>query len=303
MHPGCRHDRGGSLEPTALNPSATAKAFLRTSWYPLGQVIGGCGGVGAAGGRSPHQDARFRLRQPPAFRLFCAVVVPAERSKIALAGEPALIPRDRVVQVTAGGGTAAAWRGAGSGAGPDEVLEGAAGVVAGLGAGVVAGTAGDGDQRGLEGEGIVRGADARGRVAAAEAGVGGGSAVRVQRGEAPPGAGMAGGGCRQVACVVAVEDPVPVGFAGGVGAALVGGQGDGDGDQGGQAGAGVRGGAGSGAGTARAAAGTAGTARAAAGSVGSVGVCEAGAGAGRTGWGGVQARLVRGGAGPGRVPR
>ena len=55
-----------------------------------------------------------------------------------------------MVQVAAGGGAAAAGRGAGGVAGADQVLEGAAGVVADLAVGVVAGTAGDGGQRGGE---------------------------------------------------------------------------------------------------------------------------------------------------------
>ena len=75
-------------------------------------------------------------------------------------------------------------------------------------------------------------------VAAGEAGVGGGGAVGVQGGDAPAGAGVAGCGGGQVAGVVAVEQAEPGGFAGSVGPALVGGQGDGDGDQGGQARAG-----------------------------------------------------------------
>src|SRR6202044_3167995 len=117
------------------------------------------------------------------------------------------VPGGGVVQVAADRGAAAAGRGAGGVAGADQVLEGAAGVVADLAVGVVARTAGDGGQRGGEDsrwpgarrsgtrEPGARGSGAWGSgagwsgagwsgagwgVAAGEAGVGGGGAVGVQ---------------------------------------------------------------------------------------------------------------------------
>src|SRR5271169_1513427 len=68
-----------------------------------------------------------------------------EGSEVAFAGDAALVPGDGVVQVAAGGGPAAARRGAPGAAGADQVLEFAAGPVAGLGVGVVAVAAGDRD--------------------------------------------------------------------------------------------------------------------------------------------------------------
>src|SRR6202044_758386 len=104
------------------------------------------------------------------------MVVSAERGEIAFAGDPAVVPGDGVVQVAAGGGAAAARRGAPGVAGADQVGQLAAGTVARLGTGVVARTPGDGGQRGRQdawGPGA-------GRVAAGQAGVGGGGAVGVQ---------------------------------------------------------------------------------------------------------------------------
>src|SRR5271170_7074875 len=113
------------------------------------------------------------------------------------------------------------------------------------------------------------------RVTARYAAVGAGGTVGVQGGDAPPGAGVASRGGGQVAGVVGVYEAEPVGVAGGVGAALVGGQGDGDGDQGGQARPGRR--TGTGSGTVRAAlaaraARSAGTVRAGTGRAGRVAV-------------------------------
>jgi hypothetical protein len=85
-----------------------------------------------------------------------------------------------VVQVAAGGGPGAARRGAPTVTGPDQVLESAAGVIAGLGAGVVAGAAGDRDQRDVRDVRAVResGGPVPGglgsRAAAERAGPGGG---------------------------------------------------------------------------------------------------------------------------------
>src|SRR5580704_3779004 len=118
-------------------------------------------------------------------------MVTGEWGEVTFAGQATLVPRGGVVQVAAGGGPAAARGGAGGVAGADQVLEFAAGPVAGLGAGVVAGTPGDGGERGGEdaprpGGGrrvaVVRWSSAGWSgagwgVAAGEAGVGGGGAV------------------------------------------------------------------------------------------------------------------------------
>src|ERR1700721_1864058 len=118
---------------------------------------------------------------------------------------------------------------------------------------------------------------------AGEAGVGGGGAVGVQRGDAPAGAGVSCGGGGQVAGVVAVQCAEPVGFAGGLGAALLGLVRDGDGDQGGQARPGIRVGTGRGTGSA--------------GTVGTVGPVTSGAGRVSVRRAAVRERLVRIGAG------
>jgi hypothetical protein len=94
----------------------------------------------------PDQDAWFGLLELPSVTLFVFVVVPAQRGEVTFAGEAALVPGDGVVQVTAGGGSAAARGGAPGAAGADQVLEFAAGPVPGLGLGVVAVAAGDRDQ-------------------------------------------------------------------------------------------------------------------------------------------------------------
>src|SRR5580704_5626680 len=70
-------------------------------------------------------------------------MVTGEWGEVTFAGQATLVPRGGVVQVAAGGGTAAARGGAGGVAGADQVLEFAAGPVAGLGAGVVAGPRGE----------------------------------------------------------------------------------------------------------------------------------------------------------------
>ena len=129
-------------------------------------------------------------------------------------------------------------------------------VVAGLGVGVVAGPARDRDERGGGWRGGAAGGGRVGQAGrgapAGEAGVSGGGAVGVQRGDAPAGAGMARGGGGQVAGVVAVQQAEPAGFAGRVGPALVGGPGDGEGDQRREARPGARARAGRRTGTARA---------------------------------------------------
>jgi hypothetical protein len=109
-----------------------------------------------------------------------------------------------VIQVTAGGRPGAAGRGAGSAAGPDQVLELSAGVVAALCMSVIAGTAGNRDHRSVQGERVAWEAGAGRGAPAWQAGVGGGGAVGVQGGDAPARAGMAGGRSNQVAGVVTV---------------------------------------------------------------------------------------------------
>ena len=230
-------------------------------------MFGGGGGVGPTRGRPPDQDTGLRLLEPPPFGLFAPMVVPAERSEVAFAGEPALTPGDRMIQVAASRGLAAARRGAGRAPGADQVGQLAAGEVAGLGMGVVAGTAGDREQRAGEPEQVacgqgVRRAGARREAAAGQAGVGGGGAVGIQGGNTPPGAGVAGRGGGQVAGVVGVQRAEPVRFAGGLGPALQGSQRDGNGDQRREARPGGRFGSGGGARTTRTAGAIAGAASA-----------------------------------------
>src|ERR1700742_4346540 len=115
---------------------------------PLLGISGGRGGVVAAGGGGPPHDSGLGLVELPARGLFTAVVVTAERGQIALAGPAALVVGLGVVEVAADGGALAAGRAAGGGAGPDQVLELAAGLVARLLVTVVAdalGQRGDGD--------------------------------------------------------------------------------------------------------------------------------------------------------------
>jgi hypothetical protein len=50
----------------------------------LDRVVGGGRGVGAAGWCPPFQDTGFWLLQPPAFGLFAPMVMPAERTVLAL---------------------------------------------------------------------------------------------------------------------------------------------------------------------------------------------------------------------------
>ena len=113
-----------------------------------------------------------------------------------------------MVQVAAGRGPRAARCGAPAVASPDQVGQLAAGVVADLGMGVVAGAANDREQRGSQAGQVGRG------MSAGQTGVGGGGAVGVQRGNAPPGAGVASRGGGQVAGLVAVQHAEPVGLAG-----------------------------------------------------------------------------------------
>src|SRR5450755_3488415 len=96
----------------------------------------------------------------------------AQRGQITFAGDPAAMPRRGVIQVAVGGGMPAAWRGARGVAGGDQVAEFAAGPVAPLGLGVIAGAADDGAE--FQGAGV----GGAGGVAAGGAGVRGGGPVR-----------------------------------------------------------------------------------------------------------------------------
>src|SRR5260370_13870860 len=144
-----------------------------------------------------------------------------------------------MVQVTASRGSATARGGAPSAAGADQVLEFAAGPVAGLGVGVVAVAAGDRDhvdaqaahvvlragagrrvgaESGTTGDGEV--GAARWRVAARRAAVRGGGAIGVQSGDAPARAGVPGGSGDEVAGVGGVDQAERADLAGGLGHAL-----------------------------------------------------------------------------------
>ena len=66
------------------------------------------GGVAAAAGQGPGQDAWFGLVEPPAGFLLGLVMPAAQRIQIAFASLAALVVRDRVVVVTMRGRAAAA---------------------------------------------------------------------------------------------------------------------------------------------------------------------------------------------------
>jgi hypothetical protein len=112
----------------------------------LHRVFGGEGGVDASRRGAPDQDAGFRLLQGPSVTLFASVMVPAQRRKITLAGDAALLPGQGVIQIAPGGGPGAAGRGAPAAARADQVRQLAAGLVAGVGVPVVAAAPGDGGQ-------------------------------------------------------------------------------------------------------------------------------------------------------------
>src|SRR6185437_11201023 len=90
-----------------------AVAYRSARLGASGGVLGGGGGIGPSGRGAPDQDAGFGLLQPPAVGLFTAVVVPAQRRQVALAGAAALVMGLGVVQVAAGGPAAAARCGTG----------------------------------------------------------------------------------------------------------------------------------------------------------------------------------------------
>ena len=107
-----------------------------------GSVGGGAGGVGAAGGESPAEDARLGLLDLPAGGLLRAMVGAALGAEVALVGG-ALWVGSGVVQVSVDGLGLTAGGGTSGGAGTDQVLELAARGVAVLGVLVVARRLGD----------------------------------------------------------------------------------------------------------------------------------------------------------------
>src|SRR3984957_14157210 len=132
-----------------------------------GVVLVRVGGVGASGGRGPAEDAGAGLGEGPAGVLLEAVVAAADGAEVAGAGQPALVEWDRVVEVGAPGGLAAAGAAAGVVAGGDVLADAgrwpvgrrgggvgaAAGCVpvgVGLFAGVGAGAAGGGEEPGVD---------------------------------------------------------------------------------------------------------------------------------------------------------
>src|ERR1700760_74533 len=148
-------------------------------------VAVGLGGLVAPGGGGPGHDSGLELFEAPAFRLFTAMMVPAQRGQAAFAGPAALIVGSGVVQVAAGGSTLAAGGRAGGGPGLDEVLEGAAGLVARFFVPVVAAAAG---QRG-EGHGEAAGGELLPSAGAGQAAVADGLPILAGDGEAEPGPG------------------------------------------------------------------------------------------------------------------
>src|ERR1700753_2128764 len=116
-------DIGNSTAPKSPLPS---RAKPQTSGRrTLGVGVGG-GEVATAGGGGPAHDSRLGLVEERALGLVAAMVVAAERGQVALAGQAALVVGLGVVEVAAGGRSLAAGRAAGGGAGPDQVVEGAA---------------------------------------------------------------------------------------------------------------------------------------------------------------------------------
>src|SRR5262249_45225326 len=139
----------------------TLPGAVRPSLRCLGGVLAGQGGVAAAGGGDPGHDAGAGLGEGPAFGLLAPMAPAAGGAQVAFAGDAAVVVRDGVVEVAAGGGAAAAGPGAGDGAGPDEALQGGGGPVAGFGVAVSAGPGGDGLGGDAERPAAARPADAR----------------------------------------------------------------------------------------------------------------------------------------------
>ena len=106
-------------------------------------VDGGCGGVGAAAGESPADEAGLGLLDAPAGRLFAAMVPPALGAEVALVGRP-VGPGHGMVHVAVDGLRVTAGGVARGGAGAQEVLELAAWGVLTFDVAVVALAAGDG---------------------------------------------------------------------------------------------------------------------------------------------------------------
>jgi hypothetical protein len=105
-------------------------------------VDGGCGGVGAAAGESPADEAGLGLLDAPAGCLFAAMVPPALGAEVALVGRP-VGPGHGMVHVAVDGLRVAAGGVARGGAGAQEVLELAAWGVLAFRVAVVALAAGD----------------------------------------------------------------------------------------------------------------------------------------------------------------
>jgi hypothetical protein len=153
----------------AILPGAAARLLpVRQQWAAsvpaaaavtpsLLRVLGGSGGEGASGRGFPFQDTRFRLSQLPPLGLLAPVVMATQRREPALAGDPAHVPRNGMVQVAAGGWAAAARRGALGATGPDQVLELAAGLVPGFGMVMVAAAPGNRVQPDPQGPQVVLG--------------------------------------------------------------------------------------------------------------------------------------------------
>jgi hypothetical protein len=172
-HPDVFLGRGGTFGEPTRRPPCTGPQPLRVSLGPphtqwlglvgvsvrcvrarslwvLELVFGGCGGVGAAVGESPADDAWFGLLDSPAACLLGAVVASAFGAEVALAAGSVGVG-EGVVEVAVQGLGAAAGGVAGDGAGADDVFEFAAGGVAVLGPAVVAGVLGDGVEGDVEG--------------------------------------------------------------------------------------------------------------------------------------------------------
>ena len=128
--------RGQSGSPASRPPHPQHRAAL------LGGVAGGGGGE-VRPAECPRPGRPVRVVPATSPRLACSDGGPAERGQIALARPAAVVVRVGVVQVATRGAAAAARSSAGRVAGPDQVLEFAAGPVAMLGPGVLARSADD----------------------------------------------------------------------------------------------------------------------------------------------------------------
>src|ERR1700683_3006599 len=104
----------------------------------LPRVLGGPCGVAPPGRGVPDQDARFRLLEPPAFGLFDAMMVTAQRAEVTLACAAAFVPGHGMVEVASGRGSPAPGCGAPGVACLYQVLEFAAGPVTGFAVLVIA---------------------------------------------------------------------------------------------------------------------------------------------------------------------